>query len=969
MKKIFLILLLSPYFTFAQNLRIVNPKTSKNDFTKVQFIGSKGYISAQKFILKTSDNGETWKPIYNYTVGDFDGFEFITEDIGYVKNGHGIFKTEDGGLTWNSIYSETIFNDSYFSFWDTTGGVVMNGEAGMYKLTLKSEYNDIVSKQNTQRSGSYVTGISFLSANEGISIGNQGRINKTTNGYVFVETRFDRNWKKLNSIARFTDNHVLVCGDDGILVKSTDAGNTWEDLEPITHNDLIQILTIDENNAFVIGRANIFRTSNSGESWEEMKRPKGYTFNSIAQNSVGELFIAASSGALLKSIDNGETWMNVTTGRNKNINDLIHLGGSRILSVGNNGTVQVSKDYGHSWEAKIVPTYNNIEAVSASESLVAFVGEYNLVYVSQDYGETWSEIKTESDKTLNQVVVINSKTLIAVGKRGNIWKSSNAGITWNQVGSELTTHELNSVYIGSNGEIGISGEQGTFLLSRDYGETWEDQSEINVKGDLAFITPNLWIQFGSSCYLSVDSGKNWTSSYIGLNNYTGYEIINDSTYLIFETTGNQFKSSDSGKNWTKVISPKQPRAFHSFVRADEKNLVGVTFETLEYSSDSGKTWQVEHYRTDPHINDVDHANENVVFACGNGSILKSIDNGVTWDFSFHASTIFYSIHFFDKNKGIVAGTGGQVFRTEDGGKNWIEEPRIWETPTIYDMDFLDDNNGIMVGNNGKVLRTYDGGETWQSKKFINSSSTLRQVSYVSETNLVAVGGSRDIFFSLDSGETWKAFKIDYFSVSDFKSVDFFNEQVGIAIGSATNYKTTNGGKTWITTGVDHYIPGRGGVEIQCFSETEAYILDDDGAMYKTENQGESWDFIINPSSTDLKAMSYYSSQNIVVVGEFGTILKNEESLITFVDKTYKSQEKLVVFPNPFEDKLNFNIDFDKKGKYNFELYCIQGKIVSHKQIEAGNEIKIQLESQLKPGAYFYKIFSEKKSFTGKLIRK
>jgi photosystem II stability/assembly factor-like uncharacterized protein len=71
----------------------------------------------------------------------------------------------------------------------------------------------------------------------------------------------------------------------------------------------------------------------------------------------------------------------------------------------------------------------------------------------------------------------------------------------------------------------------------------------------------------------------------------------------------------------------------------------------------------------------------------------------------------FCIHFQNQQTGWVAGEGGQVLHTGDGGQTW----QIQKLPTaeaIQSIAFTDDQRGLAGGGAGVLYRTADAGRNW-----------------------------------------------------------------------------------------------------------------------------------------------------------------------------------------------------------------------------------------------------------------
>ncbi len=78
------------------------------------------------------------------------------------------------------------------------------------------------------------------------------------------------------------------------------------------------------------------------------------------------------------------------------------------------------------------------------------------------------------------------------------------------------------------------------------------------------------------------------------------------------------------------------------------------------------------------------------------------------------------------------------------------------------------------------------------------------------------------------------------------------------------------------------------------------------------------------------------------------------------------------WPNPFNEELYIQVDTEKKKEFSVELYDVQGKLLYHEVISAGNGQDVALFknklSEIKNGFYLLRISSGTKSVTQKIIR-
>jgi len=177
----------------------------------------------------------------------------------------------------------------------------------------------------------------------------------------------------------------------------------------------------------------------------------------------------------------------------------------------------------------------------------------------------------------------------------------------------------------------------------------------------------------------------------------------------------------------------------------------------------------------------------------------------------HTSTDFFMLS---------VGNPALLYKTGDGGKMdlvYIEEGE----GVFYDaMTFWNDKEGIAVGDTVNdcfsIIITRDGGKTWNKLSCDRLPDKIEGEGAfaASNTNIKTIGDktwiatTKRILFSSDKGKTWETFQTPILSTEATQgiySIDFYTEQLGIAIGgdytkpeknTANKAITIDGGKTW-----------------------------------------------------------------------------------------------------------------------------------------------------------------------------
>jgi len=116
--------------------------------------------------------------------------------------------------------------------------------------------------------------------------------------------------------------------------------------------------------------------------------------------------------------------------------------------------------------------------------------------------------------------------------------------------------------------------------------------------------------------------------------------------------------------------------------------------------------------------DIVHINENLVFILERLALIKSIDGGETWDtikeFTPIPGSHFVTMKFVDENNGYLAEQFDiqdsiAIYKTQNGGGDWIETT-INDMPIgIYDIDCLTKDHCFFIGGLGEIYNTTNGG--------------------------------------------------------------------------------------------------------------------------------------------------------------------------------------------------------------------------------------------------------------------
>ena len=163
-----------------------------------------------------------------------------------------------------------------------------------------------------------------------------------------------------------------------------------------------------------------------------------------------------------------------------------------IVSVYGGTSIISSMDSGKSWEPVRMPLPRINDVLLSSADPVGWaVGGVDVgavfrgaVFRTQDGGKSWKRVSMDSDAELNRVdSPDNGGTLWAVGNEGTIIVSRNGGTTW-QHQAAATGKNLRDLQFIDVDNGWVVGDKGTLLRTADGGKTWQRLQAGSVSENL-----------------------------------------------------------------------------------------------------------------------------------------------------------------------------------------------------------------------------------------------------------------------------------------------------------------------------------------------------------------------------------------------------------------------------------------------------------------------------------------------------
>lgn len=343
---------------------------------------------------------------------------------------------------------------------------------------------------------------------------------------------------------------------------------------------------------------------------------------------------------------------------------------------------------------------------------------------------------------------------------GNIWKTTNDGITFDPVFENYGSYSLGCIVIDPNNPFVV----------------WVGTGENNHQRALGY---------GDGVYKTIDGGKSWKNMGLKESRQIGGIVIDprNSNIVFVAAEGSVwgpggdrglFKSNDGGKTWKLILQisentgvnniiydPRNPDVMYATSEQRRRHVytkIGGGPETSVYkSTDAGETW-------DKIINGlpkvdmggigiaISPVNPDVLYLVleasdNKGGFFRSSNRGAVWEKmnSYTAQGQYFNELYCDpKNVDKVYNVDVFTQVTLDGGKTWkpigvknrhVDDHAIWIDPQFPDH--------FLIGGDGGVYETYDGGINYSFKANLPITQFYRVTVDNSYPFYYVFGGTQD----------------------------------------------------------------------------------------------------------------------------------------------------------------------------------------------------------------------------------
>jgi len=326
------------------------------------------------------------------------------------------------------------------------------------------------------------------------------------------------------------------------------------------------------------------------------------------------------------------------------------------------------------------------------------------------------------------------------------------------------------------------------------------------------------------------------------NIYSTYFFNNNTGYIAGER-GLVHRTTDGGKVWHKIPMPVTSTLYKIIFTDNSTGYIFGNNGNILKTVNGGYNWTLLTSGTTQTIRNAYFVAPNIIYAVGgsagaNSLILKSTNDGASWSTQTSpASQNLNSVHFINANTGIASGNNGTIVRTTNGGANWTLRAS-GTTVNLNGVAFRDNAYGFAVGESSTLLFSTDAGLNWGIQTGVSGSFKIIKFKDATEGYLGGPGGQ---YRTINGGGTWIQINMTLYPNDISFPVSGNNYYCAGNLSNRGIAYSSNGGANW--TPIDRI--ELGGVnlnELQFTSVNSGFALGSNTYLYNTTNGGFNWNY-------------------------------------------------------------------------------------------------------------------------------
>jgi photosystem II stability/assembly factor-like uncharacterized protein len=281
--------------------------------------------------------------------------------------------------------------------------------------------------------------------------------------------------------------------------------------------------------------------------------------------------------------------------------------------------------------------------------------------------------------------------LIADQPRINVVKTSDGGTTWQLLWTFVRESDLDAIWMTSD-RAGVISGSGKFFRTTNGGRSWTrvrtpyEMSKMGFVGGDGFaigMPPVKRGTEGPTVLRSTNGGASWTPIVDQPATVADYCFSTAERGWVADEAGLS-QTIDGGAHWTQ----KKPATGLTAVACfGDRYAWGVAVGKVYQTFDNGTNWFEHELGTHADITNLSFVDGSNGWAYGEREFRRTLDGGIHWQV---LNAPPGAPHFSDADHGWCLSANGDISRTSDGGRTWVQQPRATNARTDTAVDISAD---------------------------------------------------------------------------------------------------------------------------------------------------------------------------------------------------------------------------------------------------------------------------------------
>ena len=559
---------------------------------------------------------------------DFDGKYGVA-----VGDDARLFTTNNGGTNWIERKSvpTTTFLTAAKVVPGTSGQMILAGGDSLVVLSRDGGNTWITSHNELPNAYKF----QVLEDGTLMALGSDFGIYSVDDGLIWQPFNMPAPGVTAGHFINTLEGWVAVGSFDNVQVYHTkNRGFDWEILDPLKHPYISGIEMIDASVGFLASRDHVYKTIDGGSNWVQLNSfPAGGGIRDLFVIDQDRIWTALDNGSIYLSTNGGFQWEEKTPdvlSNNRTLGIWANAQG-QVWTVGKYVSILYSPDFGLTWADQYPASKQTLFEPSFHDAFVGFVGGADgTIMKTRNSGGVWERVDFPRNENFFGTVMTGDSTVVVASGTGKVFRSTDFGITWNQIGADMG--QIKDLYAINGNTFLVTNEVGDIYKTTDTGASWERvyDGPQSLNGITFFDATFGWaVGTGGMILVTKDGGDNWEvqfndfdldfSDVYFANNVEGWVTSRKLSDSIWHTT-------NGGQEWNAVGLPINT-FWHavSFATPLRGWIVGGSTDNgvIYRTDDGGQTWVLDHTSPDPLLGIYSIKNSETAWAVGfGGNIMK-----------------------------------------------------------------------------------------------------------------------------------------------------------------------------------------------------------------------------------------------------------------------------------------------------------------------------------------------------------